>query len=72
KIKLKFKEVFLEVDDHCPFDFIALYDGPSTTSGLLQQLCGHMQPTFESSSNAMTVVLSTYYANSYSGFSASY
>ncbi|CAO2583598.1 CUB and zona pellucida-like domain-containing protein 1 [Lemmus lemmus] len=72
KIKLNFKEIFLELDDHCRFDFIALYDGPSTTSGLLQQLCGRSKPTFESSSNSMTVVLSTDYANSYRGFSASY
>ncbi|KAM7329446.1 hypothetical protein ACRRTK_011059 [Alexandromys fortis] len=72
KIKLNFKDVLLEMDDHCRFDFIALYDGPSTTSGLLQQLCGRGQPTFESSSNSMTVVLSTDYANSYRGFSASY
>lgn len=73
--KLFTLEVFLlslELDDHCRFDFIALYDGPSTTSGLLQQLCGRGQPTFESSSNSMTVVLSTDYANSYRGFSASY
>ncbi|XP_006977031.1 CUB and zona pellucida-like domain-containing protein 1 [Peromyscus maniculatus bairdii] len=72
KIKLNFKEVFLEMDEYCRFDFIALYDGPSTTSGLLKQLCGRGQPTFESSSNSMTVVLSTDYANSYRGFSASY
>ncbi|XP_055464959.1 CUB and zona pellucida-like domain-containing protein 1 [Psammomys obesus] len=72
KIELKFKELFLEMDEHCRFDFIALYDGPSTTSGLLKQLCGRGQPTFESSSDSMTVVLSTDYANSYRGFSASY
>ncbi|XP_021515861.1 CUB and zona pellucida-like domain-containing protein 1 [Meriones unguiculatus] len=72
KIELKFKEIFLEMDEHCRFDFIALYDGPSTTSGLLKQLCGRGQPTFESSSDSMTVVLSTDYANSYRGFSASY
>ncbi|KAL1787988.1 CUB and zona pellucida-like domain-containing protein 1 [Sigmodon hispidus] len=72
KIKLKFKEVFLEIDDYCRFDFIALYDGPSTTSGLIQQLCGRGQPAFESSSDSTTVVLSTDYASSYRGFSASY
>lgn len=62
----------LEVDENCRFDFIALYDGPSTTSGLLKQVCGRGQPTFESSSDSLTVVLSTDYANSYRGFSASY
>ncbi|KAM5139920.1 CUB and zona pellucida-like domain-containing protein 1 [Callospermophilus lateralis] len=72
KIKLSFKEIFLEVDQHCRFDFIAVYDGSSTNSGLIGQVCGRGTPTFESSSDSLTVVLSTDYANSYRGFSASY
>nr|Q9QZT0.2 RecName: Full=CUB and zona pellucida-like domain-containing protein 1; Short=CUB and ZP domain-containing protein 1; AltName: Full=Estrogen-regulated protein 1; AltName: Full=Uterus/ovary-specific protein 44; Flags: Precursor [Rattus norvegicus]AAB71895.1 uterus-ovary specific putative transmembrane protein [Rattus norvegicus] len=72
KINLNFTELFLEMDEYCRFDFIAVYDGPSTTSGLLKQVCGRGTPTFESSSDAMTVVLSTDYANSYRGFFASY
>ncbi|XP_008046425.1 CUB and zona pellucida-like domain-containing protein 1 [Carlito syrichta] len=72
KIKLNFKEIFLEVDNYCRFDFIAVYDGPSTNSGLMGQVCGRVTPTFESSSDSLTVVLSTDYANSYRGFSASY
>ncbi|KAG8517389.1 CUB and zona pellucida-like domain-containing protein 1 [Galemys pyrenaicus] len=72
KIKLNFKEIFLEVDKDCRFDFVAVYDGPSTASGLAGKVCGRTSPTFESSSNSMTVVLSTDYANSYRGFSAFY
>ncbi|XP_043842609.1 CUB and zona pellucida-like domain-containing protein 1 isoform X2 [Dromiciops gliroides] len=72
KINLNFKEIFLEIDDNCRFDFVAVYDGPSTNSGLLGQVCGRITPTFQSSSNTLTVVLSTDYANSYRGFSASY
>lgn len=72
KIQLKFTDLLLEMDENCKFDFIAVYDGPSTTAGLLKQLCGRGKPTLESSSDAMTVVLSTDYANSYKGFSASY
>ncbi|XP_027443922.1 CUB and zona pellucida-like domain-containing protein 1 [Zalophus californianus] len=72
KIKLNFRDVFLEGDEHCRFDFIAVYDGPSTTTGLIGQVCGYVRPTFESSSDSLTVVLSTDYANSYRGFSASY
>ncbi|XP_037659800.1 CUB and zona pellucida-like domain-containing protein 1 [Choloepus didactylus] len=72
KIKLDFKEIFLEIDDHCRFDFVAVYDGSSTDSGLLGQVCGRVTPTFESSSDSLSVVLSTDYANSYRGFSASY
>lgn len=62
----------LEIDQHCRFDFIAVYDGSSTNSGLLGQVCGRGTPTFESSSDSLTVVLSTDYANSYRGFSAFY
>ncbi|XP_008685150.2 CUB and zona pellucida-like domain-containing protein 1 [Ursus maritimus] len=72
KIKLNFKDIFLETDEHCRFDFIAVYDGSSTTSGLIGQVCGYAKPTFESLSDSLTVVLSTDYANSYRGFSASY
>uniref|UniRef100_G3UK41 CUB and zona pellucida-like domain-containing protein 1 n=1 Tax=Loxodonta africana TaxID=9785 RepID=G3UK41_LOXAF len=72
KIKLEFKEIFLETDAYCRFDFIAVYDGSSTDSGLIAQVCGLTKPTFESSSDSLTVVLSTDYANSYRGFSASY
>ncbi|KAM5271853.1 CUB and zona pellucida-like domain-containing protein 1 [Ctenodactylus gundi] len=72
KIQLNFKEIFLETDNNCRFDFIAIYDGSSTKSGLIGQVCGLGTPTLESSSNTLTVVLSTDYANSYRGFSASY
>ncbi|KAM9197851.1 CUB and zona pellucida-like domain-containing protein 1 [Dugong dugon] len=72
KIKLNFKEIFLEIDEYCRFDFIAVYDGPSTDSGLIAQVCGLKKPTFESSADSLTVVLSTDYANSYRGFSAFY
>ncbi|KAJ7325279.1 hypothetical protein JRQ81_018299, partial [Phrynocephalus forsythii] len=72
KINLTFSDIFLEMDDKCRFDFLAIYDGATTDSGLIKQVCGLQPQMFESSSNVMTVVLSTDYANSYRGFSASY
>ncbi|XP_015723058.1 CUB and zona pellucida-like domain-containing protein 1 [Coturnix japonica] len=72
KISLEFQDLFLELDQKCQFDFLAVYDGLSTNNGLIGKACGVSRPTFESSSNAMTVVLSTDYANSYRGFSARY
>ncbi|OXB64447.1 hypothetical protein ASZ78_000123 [Callipepla squamata] len=72
KISLEFQDFFLELDQNCQFDFVAVYDGLATNTGLIGKACGVSQPTFESSSNAMTVVLSTDYANSYRGFSARY
>ncbi|XP_054838251.1 CUB and zona pellucida-like domain-containing protein 1 [Eublepharis macularius] len=72
KINLTFSEIFVEMDENCRFDFVAIYDGVMTNTGLIKQVCGLAKPTFESSSNFMTVVLSTDYANSYRGFSAHY
>ncbi|XP_010137538.1 PREDICTED: CUB and zona pellucida-like domain-containing protein 1 [Buceros rhinoceros silvestris] len=72
KIKLQFQDFFLELDPNCQFDFAAVYDGRTTNTGLLGKACGVARPAFESSSNTMTVVLSTDYANSYRGFSAQY
>uniref|UniRef100_U3JQR3 CUB and zona pellucida like domains 1 n=1 Tax=Ficedula albicollis TaxID=59894 RepID=U3JQR3_FICAL len=72
KINLQFQDFFLELDRNCQLDFTAVYDGPTTDSGLLGKVCGRAQPTFESSSNTMTVVLSTDDTNSYRGFSAQY
>ncbi|NXK83291.1 CUZD1 protein, partial [Amazona guildingii] len=72
KINLEFQDFFLELDQNCRFDFTAVYDGLTTNTGLIGKVCGRSQPTFESSSNVMTVVLSTDYANSYRGFSATY
>ncbi|XP_074764013.1 CUB and zona pellucida-like domain-containing protein 1 [Athene noctua] len=72
KINLQFQDFFLELDQNCRFDFTAVYDGLTTNTGLIGKVCGRAQPAFESSSNVMTVVLSTDYANSYRGFSAQY
>ncbi|NXN73997.1 CUZD1 protein, partial [Himantopus himantopus] len=72
KIHLQFQDFFLELDRNCQFDFTAVYDGLTTNTGLIGKVCGRTQPTFESSSNVMTVVLFTDYANSYRGFSAQY
>ncbi|KAM4702806.1 CUB and zona pellucida-like domain-containing protein 1 [Rhinophrynus dorsalis] len=72
KIQLSFTEIFLELDPLCRFDFIAVYDGPSTSSPLLDVLCGRTTAKVESSSSSVTLMLSTDYANSYYGFSADY
>ncbi|KAE8590210.1 hypothetical protein XENTR_v10017980 [Xenopus tropicalis] len=72
KIQLSFSEIFIEIDPLCRFDFIAVYDGPSTSAPLLDLLCGRTTAELETSSNSVTLMLSTDYANSYFGFSANY
>ncbi|XP_058045087.1 deleted in malignant brain tumors 1 protein [Ahaetulla prasina] len=69
---LYFTRHTLEMDGHCRYDFLAIFDGPTSDSPLIKKLCGLSAPTFKSSSNAMTIVMSTDYANSYRGFSARY
>ncbi|XP_050196778.1 CUB and zona pellucida-like domain-containing protein 1 [Myiozetetes cayanensis] len=72
RINLQFLDFFLEPDKNCQLDFTAVYDGLTTTTGLIGKVCGRAQPTFESSSNVMTVVLVTDSSSSYRGFSAQY
>ncbi|XP_053548600.1 CUB and zona pellucida-like domain-containing protein 1, partial [Bombina bombina] len=72
KIQLTFTEIFIEMDPLCRFDFIALYDGPSTNSPILDILCGRTTAQVETSSNSLTLMLSTDYINSYFGLSADY
>ncbi|NWU87349.1 CUZD1 protein, partial [Onychorhynchus coronatus] len=72
KINLQFQDFFLELDKNCQLDFTAVYNGLTTTTGLIGKVCGRAQPTFESSSNVMTVVLATDSSSSYRGFSAQY
>ncbi|XP_078500118.1 CUB and zona pellucida-like domain-containing protein 1 [Lissotriton helveticus] len=71
-IHVVFSEIFLEIDPTCRFDFLALYDGPNTSSPLIEEVCGRTKRQYDSSSNSLTVLLSADYANSYRGFSATY
>ncbi|KAM5142287.1 CUB and zona pellucida-like domain-containing protein 1 [Mantella aurantiaca] len=72
KAKLSFSEIFVEPDAGCRFDFIALFDGPTTDSPLKDVLCGRTVAELETSSNAFTLMFSADYANSYFGFSVDY
>ncbi|XP_064418872.1 CUB and zona pellucida-like domain-containing protein 1 [Latimeria chalumnae] len=72
RINLTVTDIWIEDDPNCRFDFLAIYDGPSTTSGLIGQICNKNKLTFESTTNRMTIVFSTDYSNSYRGFSATY
>ncbi|XP_018409166.1 PREDICTED: CUB and zona pellucida-like domain-containing protein 1 [Nanorana parkeri] len=72
KAKLSFTEIFVEPDFACRFDFIAVYDGPTTDSPLKDVLCGRTVANLETSSNEFTLVFNGDYANSYFGFSVDY
>ncbi|CAM4595026.1 unnamed protein product [Caretta caretta] len=71
-IKLIFKHLELEVSYNCAYDFVEVYDGPLNTSSLLGRICDGSNYTFTSSSNTMTVLFSSDFSYTRSGFSAYY
>ncbi|CAM4591998.1 unnamed protein product [Lepidochelys olivacea] len=71
-IRLIFKHLELEVSYNCAYDFVEVYDGPLNTSSLLGRICDGSNYTFTSSSNTMTVLFSSDFSYTRSGFSAYY
>uniref|UniRef100_A0A8C0HD91 CUB domain-containing protein n=1 Tax=Chelonoidis abingdonii TaxID=106734 RepID=A0A8C0HD91_CHEAB len=57
---------------NCAYDFVEVYDGPLNTSPLLGRICDGSNYTFTSSSNTMTVLFSSDFSYTRSGFSAYY
>lgn len=57
----------------CDRDFVKIYDGSSTRSPQLADLCGSQRPqTLQSSSNTMVVQLKTDHRRNFKGFSVSW
>ncbi|XP_067389148.1 deleted in malignant brain tumors 1 protein-like [Emydura macquarii macquarii] len=71
-IRLIFKHLDLEVSYNCIYDFVEVYDGPLNTSSLLGRICDGSNYTFTSSSNTMTVLFSSDFSYTRSGFNAYY
>ncbi|KAG6937490.1 CUB and zona pellucida like domains 1, partial [Chelydra serpentina] len=71
-IRLIFKHLELEVSYNCVYDFVEVYDGPLNTSPLLGRICAGSNYTFTSSSNTMSILFSSDYSYTRSGFSAYY
>ncbi|XP_034632757.1 deleted in malignant brain tumors 1 protein-like [Trachemys scripta elegans] len=71
-IRLIFKHLELEASYNCAYDFVEVYDGPLNTSPLLGRICDGSNYTFTSSSNTMTVLFSSDFSYTRSGFSAYY
>ncbi|XP_035519622.1 deleted in malignant brain tumors 1 protein isoform X2 [Morone saxatilis] len=51
--------MYLQLDNCCSCDYIAVYDGPSVSSRYLGKVCNSSLSTFYSSSNYMTVLFRT-------------
>eukprot|EP00064_Thunnus_orientalis_P012933 superscaffoldBa00002042_g12969 len=50
---------YLQLENCCTCDYIAIYDGPSVNSRFLGKVCNDSQSSFYSSSNYMTVLFRT-------------
>ncbi|XP_029134023.2 cubilin [Labrus bergylta] len=72
-ILLTFSNFHLESSTSCSFDYLAVYDGNSTSAPELARLCGSQAPVpINSSSNQLYVKLRTDSSVSTGGFLASY
>uniref|UniRef100_A0A671G2W0 Cubilin n=1 Tax=Rhinolophus ferrumequinum TaxID=59479 RepID=A0A671G2W0_RHIFE len=71
--ELEFEDFHLEHHPNCTLDYLAVYDGPSTSSHLLTQLCGSEKPPLiRSSGDSMLLKLRTDEGQQGSGFLAKY
>ncbi|XP_024431584.2 cubilin [Desmodus rotundus] len=71
--ELDFEEFHLEHHPNCTLDFLAVYDGPSSSSHLLGQLCGNEKPpVIRSSGDSMFLKLRTDEGQQGGGFLAKY
>ncbi|XP_036315022.1 cubilin [Pipistrellus kuhlii] len=71
--ELEFEEFHLEHHPDCTLDYLAVYDGPSTSSHLLTQLCGDTKPPLiRSSGDSMFLKLRTDERQQGGGFLAKY
>lgn len=73
KIKLDFVSFSLESSFNCKFDYLKIYDGPSSDSALVGKFCGTSHPkTYTSSSNYIYIRFKSDYVASSAGFKISY
>ncbi|XP_075408563.1 cubilin [Tenrec ecaudatus] len=71
--EVEFEDFHLEFHPNCTSDYLAVYDGPSTSSHLLTQLCGNENPLpIRSSGDSMFLKLRTDEGQQGGGFLASY
>ncbi|BES95605.1 calcium ion Hypothetical protein [Nesidiocoris tenuis] len=74
RIRLEFSSFRLEFQSDCAYDYLAVYDGPSTDDKLLGRWCGTDGPTkpIISSTNSVTVVFDSDASFNEGGFTIDY
>ena len=66
----KFKNAFYHF--RCPYDYLALYDGPNVNSTLLGKYCGHVFHPVTSTGRFLTLYFVTNNYQQYKGFELRY
>lgn len=70
----RFQIFHLEAHSSCRFDYLDIFDGPSTSSPLIGRFCGNVVPTerIRSTSNMMTLNFITDASVTHDGFRGIY
>ncbi|XP_067664569.1 bone morphogenetic protein 1-like [Haliotis asinina] len=58
-IKLAVEDADLEYSSTCAYDYVIVYDGPTSASSVLLRFCGTSEPTLTSSSEHLHIQLKT-------------
>ncbi|CAG9792216.1 unnamed protein product [Diatraea saccharalis] len=73
KIRIDFKSFKLESSVRCRYDYLKVYDGPSTNSKLVGRFCGSSYPkSFVSSSNSLFIIFKSDHSATSEGFKISF
>ncbi|XP_071091816.1 cubilin-like [Haliotis cracherodii] len=71
-VRIVVLDSILEGGQGCPFDFVKVYDGNDISSRVIAVWCNTMEPTLQSSGQAMTLEFHTDSSNTYKGFRLKY
>lgn len=72
-IRIEFKSFNLERSFRCRYDYLKIYDGPSSESPLVGRFCGTNHPkTYTSTSNNLFIVFKSDHSSASGGFKITY
>ncbi|CAH2083519.1 unnamed protein product [Euphydryas editha] len=73
KIRIEFKSFKLERSFRCKYDYLKIYDGPSSDSRLVGRFCGTNHPkSYTSNSNHLFIIFKSDHSTASEGFKITY
>ncbi|XP_069007315.1 cubilin [Embiotoca jacksoni] len=70
RVLLNFSDLDIEYHSNCNWDYVAVHDGPTSSSPLLVRVCGTVPPSITSTQNTMYVRFRSDSSRRHRGFSA--